>query len=91
MRGKAHGAETQAKVLAAFLTGETVTQAAAAGGVSRATAREWWRVFRKTDDYREMCRMVIGQFATKKGDGATDAPLFDFSAVRDTRYSYQGE
>jgi len=76
----------------AFLTGETVTGAAAAGGVSRATAREWWRAFRKTDDYREICRTVFGQFATKKGaDGASDAPLFDFSAVRDTRYGYQGE
>lgn len=87
MRGRAHGSETQAKVLVAFLTGETVTQAAAAGDVSRATAREWWRAFRKTDDYREICRMVMGQFATKKAGDATDAPLFNFAAVRDTRYT----
>lgn len=91
MRGKAHDTDTKAKVLVAFLTGETVTQAAAAGGVSRATAREWWRAFRKTDEYREMCQTIWGKFATKKGEDATVAPLFDFSALRDRRYGYQGE
>ncbi len=92
MRGKAHDTDTRARVLAAFLLGETVTGAAAAGGVSRATAREWWRAFRKTDEYREMCAAIWGKFATKKEkDAAPDAPLFDFSKLRDPRYGYQGE
>jgi len=92
MRGKAHGAEARAAVLVAFLTGETVTQAAKAGSVSRATAREWWQAFRKTDDFREIMGGVARQFATKKGaNRATDAPLFDFSKLHDDRYGYQGE
>ena len=92
MRGKAHDTDTKAKVLAAFLLGETVTGAAKAGGVSRATARVWWRAFRKTDDYRELCAAAWGKFATKNKTGATsDAPRFDFSKLRDERYGYQGE
>src|SRR3954447_4029611 len=93
MRGKAHGVETRAKVLAAFLTGETVTGAAKAGGVSRATARAWWRAVRKTDDFREITASVLGrlrpvaeQFATKKENEGTDATpgvRFDFAALRD--------
>ena len=102
MRGRAHDVQTRAKVLAAFLTGDTVTGAAKAGGVSRATARAWWRAFRKTDDFREIAASVLGrlapvagQFATKKGNpDATDAMpgvRFDLAAPRDERYGYQGE
>ncbi len=100
MRGRAHDVETRAKVLAAFLTGETVTGAAKAGGVSRATAREWWRAFRKTEDFRAISRHVLGslatvaaEFATKKENDGTDAPpmRFDFAAGRDKRFGYQGE
>jgi transposase-like protein len=101
MRGRAHGVETRAKVLAAFLTGETVSGAAKAGGVSRATAREWWRAFRRTDDFREIAVSVLGrlrpvaeQFATKKendGPDATPGVRFDIAALRDERYGYRGE
>src|SRR4051812_2879539 len=97
MRGKAHGVETRAKVLAAFLTGETVTGAARAGGVSRATAREWWRAFRRTDEFRAIAASlaarfapVAQQFATKKektdATDATPGVRFDFAALRDERY-----
>src|SRR3954453_19461815 len=101
MRGRAHDVETRAKVLAAFLTGDTVSGAAKAGGVSRATAREWWRAFRRTDDFRAIAASVLGrlrpvaqQFATKKEpDAANGTPgvRFDLAKLRDERYRYRGE
>jgi transposase-like protein len=98
MRGKAHDVETRAKVLAAFVTGETVTGAAKAGNVSRATARAWWRAFRKTEDFRAISRHVLGsfatvaaEFATKKESDATPPMRFDLATLRDDRYGYRGE
>src|SRR3954453_5892654 len=98
MRGRAHDVETRAKVLAAFLTGDTVSGAAKAGGVSRATARAWWRAFRKTDDFRQIAASVLGrlapiaeQFATKKETDATPGVRFDYGALRDERFGYRGE
>lgn len=55
MRGKAHDLRTRAMVLAGFLTGETVPGAARLGGVSRATAREWWRAFQNSEMYHDIC------------------------------------
>jgi transposase-like protein len=88
MRGRTHDVRTRAVALAALLTGETVSGAAKASGISRATARAWWRAYRQTDAFVGISATVAAQFATKKGGVGI---RLDFTDVRDPTNSCRGE